>query len=448
MASFAFAGVGRADNGVPVPAHVVIVMEENHGYAQIIGSSSAPYINSLASSGALFTQSFAITHPSQPNYLAFFSGSTQGTTNDNVYPHSQFTGPNLAAKLLARGLTFGGYSETEPSVGYDGASSGTAPSTYQRKHNPWVNWQDATVPLPANKLPASVNMPFAGYFPSDFSTLPTLSFVIPNQLHDMHDGTVAQGDTWLQQNLSAYATWCQTHNSLLIVTFDEDDSSGTNQIATIFYGPMVATGQYTENITHYRVLRTIEDMFGLPHTDNTVGLTPITDVWAPCAPVFGLIPSPVVTCPSGSGAFSVSLSANAGGGTLSWQWQVQTGPGAWQSITTSAAALSCGGTVRGSAPTTASTSISITPCPGSPGAPQQFQLRCIVSNACGSATSAPTTYTVCPADFDCSGALGVVDIFAYLNAWFAADPRSEFDGVSGLQVADIFAFLNAWFAGC
>ena len=71
--------------------------------------------------------------------------------NDSVYPHSNFTAPNLGAKLLSAGFPFGGYSETMPSVGYDGASAGTAPATYQRKHNPWVNWQDSTMPLPANK---------------------------------------------------------------------------------------------------------------------------------------------------------------------------------------------------------------------------------------------------------------------------------------------------------
>ena len=65
-------------NGVPRPDHVVIVIEENHSYSEIIGSSAAPYINSLAAQGALFTQSHATTHPSQPNYLHLFSGSNQG----------------------------------------------------------------------------------------------------------------------------------------------------------------------------------------------------------------------------------------------------------------------------------------------------------------------------------------------------------------------------------
>ena len=70
-----------------VPAHIVVVIDENHSYSEIIGSSDAPYINSLATEGALFTQSFAVAHPSQPNYLALFSGSTHGITNDSC-PHT------------------------------------------------------------------------------------------------------------------------------------------------------------------------------------------------------------------------------------------------------------------------------------------------------------------------------------------------------------------------
>jgi len=274
---------------IPRPDHVLIVIEENHSLAEVVGVPATPYITGLANAGALMTNSFAITHPSQPNYVALFSGATQGVTNDSVYSHALFTAPNLGAKLIAAGFTFGGYSETMPSVGYDGASSGSAPATYQRKHNPWVNWQDATVPTPANKLPPSVNMPYAGFFPTspNYASLPSLCFVIPNQLNDMHDGSVAQGDTWLSNNIAAYATWCQTHNSLLIVTWDEDDSSASNHIATIFHGPMVITGQYTQTVNHYNVLRTLEDMFALPHDANTINATPITNIWVqPVTPCY------------------------------------------------------------------------------------------------------------------------------------------------------------------
>jgi len=253
----------RGANGVPSPAHIVVVMEENHAYNQIIGASNAPYINSLANSGALFSKSFGITHPSQPNYLAIFSGSTQGIT-DNSCPLT-FSGPDLGGELLNAGKTFVGYAESLPSVGSTACSS----DSYQRKHNPWADFTD---------VPSSDNQPFTS-FPTDFTKLPTVSFVVPDQLGDMHDGTVEQADGWLKTHLDAYVQWAKTHNSLLIVTWDEDDDSQNNQIATIFVGQMVKTGYYGKTINHYNILRTLEDAYGLSHAHNSASASPIIDCW-------------------------------------------------------------------------------------------------------------------------------------------------------------------------
>jgi hypothetical protein len=242
-----------------------MVIEENHAYSQIIGASTAPYINSLAQQGALFTQSFAITHPSQPNYLDIFSGANQGVTNDNCLT-SLKTAANLGSELIAAHDTYAGYSEGLPSVGSTVCTSGS----YARKHNPTSDFSN---------VPTSDNLPFSS-FPSDYSRLPTVSIIDPNLLNDMHDGTIQQGDTWLRNNLGNYVTWANTHNSLLIVTWDEDDSSHGNQIPTIFVGPMVQAGQYSEHIDHYTVLRTIEDMYGLGHAGMSANRNPITDVWA------------------------------------------------------------------------------------------------------------------------------------------------------------------------
>src|SRR5437762_2641528 len=93
------------------PDHVVLVIEENHGYSEIIGSSQAPYINSLAAQGALMTNSFAITHPSEPNYLDLFSGSNQGITRDGVDTPGSLSSANLGQEFLAKGLTWGAYIE-------------------------------------------------------------------------------------------------------------------------------------------------------------------------------------------------------------------------------------------------------------------------------------------------------------------------------------------------
>ena len=254
----------HAQTALPTPSHVVMVIEENHSYNEIIGSSSAPYINSLATSGALFTNSFAVTHPSEPNYLALYSGSTQGITDDSC-PHT-FGPPDLGGELIQANLSFGGYSEDLPSVGSTVCTSGS----YARKHNPWVNFTD---------VPSSDNMPFTSFPTTNYSSLPTISIVVPNLLNDMHDGTIQQGDSWLKTNIDSYVQWAKTNNSLLIVTWDEDDSSQSNQIPTIFVGPMVKTGQYTETINHYNVLRTLEDMYGLPAANNSATATAITDCW-------------------------------------------------------------------------------------------------------------------------------------------------------------------------
>ena len=201
---------------VPQHDHVVIVIMENHAYASIIGSSNAPYINSLAndSLGANFTQSYGLTHPSQPNYIMLFSGSNQGVTSNDNPASVPFNTANLGASLIAASYTFNGYSEDLPSVGFKGTSWGD----YHRKHNPWVHWQNSA----ANGIPSISNQPLRN-FPTDFNSLPTLSFVVPNQTHNMHnppDKTIAivNGDNWLHHNLNAYIKWAKTHNSLFILT--------------------------------------------------------------------------------------------------------------------------------------------------------------------------------------------------------------------------------------
>lgn len=254
---------GQAVTTVPRPDHVVIVMEENHASSEVIGSSAAPYINSLASQGALLTNSHAITHPSQPNYLALFAGSTFGLSDDSC-PHT-FMDANLAQELIQASDSFGGYLEDLPSVGYTGCKS----SKYTRSHNPWVNFTN---------VPSSVSMPFSS-FPTNFSSLPTVSIVVPSKQNDMHDGTIEQADAWLKSNINSYITWSKTNKSLLIVTWDEDDRSSANNIPTIFVGPMVKTGNYSENVNHYNVLRTLEAMYGLPYTNQSASVTTITDIW-------------------------------------------------------------------------------------------------------------------------------------------------------------------------
>jgi acid phosphatase len=249
---------------LPRPDHIVVVVMENRSYSDIISNPSAPYINALARSGALFTRSFAVSHPSEPNYLALFSGSAHHLADDSC-PHA-YGGPNLAASVIAAGGTFTGYAESLPHAGYRGCQAGH----YARKHAPWVNF---------SSVPPRENQPFSA-FPRDLAALPTLSFVAPNLDDDMHDGTIARGDQWLHRHLGRYAKWARTHNSLLVLTWDEDDRSQGNRIPTVIAGAHVTSGRYSERVTHYRLLRTLEYGLGLAPIGVSAQTTPVQDIWS------------------------------------------------------------------------------------------------------------------------------------------------------------------------
>ncbi|HEY7581575.1 MAG TPA: alkaline phosphatase family protein, partial [Acetobacteraceae bacterium] len=248
---------GTTASGVPAYSHIVVVMEENHNYDEIIGNSAqAPYLNFLAGNGASLTNYTALTHPSQPNYFALYAGSTFGTTDDN--PHSE-PDPTLATILAASGRSFVGYVESPGS---------------DFNHDPWVSFPEG----------GSVQQDFSAFSAGNFASLPTVSFVIPNVDDDMHNGTIQQGDTWLQNNISAYAQWALSNNSLLIVTWDENDDNITpiepsNQVAAIFYGANIAPGNYGAPYNHYNMLSTILAAYGLPGPNNAASAAPITGIF-------------------------------------------------------------------------------------------------------------------------------------------------------------------------
>jgi hypothetical protein len=260
---------------VPRPDHVVICILENHSYNQIVGAADAPYINSLLPQSAHLMEYYALTHPSQPNYIMMFSGQNQGETTDNLPTGTPWTTPNLGASLINTGYTFTGYSEDLPTLGSTVASSGA----YARKHCPWVNWQGSG----QNQIPSTCSMSMDN-FPTDFTHLPDVAFVIPNQNNDMHNGSdpvkIQVGDSWVQHNLKGYIDWAMTHNSLFILTFDEDNFSSVNHIPCLFMGEKVQPGSYYLNgYTHYDLLRTVEDMFTLPHAGNAATAHSIEEIW-------------------------------------------------------------------------------------------------------------------------------------------------------------------------
>jgi phosphatidylinositol-3-phosphatase len=269
--------------------HIIVVVEENKDFEQIIDNNAAPYLNKLAAEGTVLTRMFAEEHNSEGNYFWLFSGSNQNVGFDDRVPKVKFTASNLGQQLIAKGFSFKGYAESLPAIGSDVhvvPPDCIYPCIYGRKHVPWISF--ANVP-DGTTVETSSNLRFLD-FPSDYAKLPTVAFVIPDMEHDMHNHSpkksVPAGDTWLRQNIDAYYQWAKTHNSLLIVTFDEnDDKSGykgltnpavspdhdqlrrdqQNRIATIFAGAHVKPGYAdAESLTHVNLLRTIEAMYGLP----------------------------------------------------------------------------------------------------------------------------------------------------------------------------------------
>ncbi len=269
---------------LPTPDHIVILVEENHGYDQIIGSDLTPYINKLAREGANFTNAHGLVHPSQPNYIGLFSGSLQGVKDDGCIPVvSPFTTPNLGRALIDAGYSFIGYAQSMPEVGFTGCTYGKSPLNgsplYGRKHCPWVNWQNAK----ENGLDGRVvSLPMTA-FPDDFNKLPTVAMVIPDLDHDMHNHggdpkMIRLADKWLKDNLSDYINWAQSHNSLFILTYDEDNDTWANHIPTIFVGEKVKPGNYNDSISLYHILRTVEQMYSLPPSGDAKA-SAIINVW-------------------------------------------------------------------------------------------------------------------------------------------------------------------------
>lgn len=259
--------------------HLVVILEENKPATSIVGNSQAPYFNGLLSQYAHATRYSAITHPSLPNYLALTSGTTGGITSDCNPPGGSclVTTPNLADALKAKGLTWRMYAEGMPapcSAGNDGR--------YAVKHNPFLYYPSVTA---SAAYCAQHDVPFTS-FVSDLasaSTLPAFSFVSPDLCNDMHSCPIATGDAWLAQLVPQIldSPAFRTQRSLLVVTFDEGDSSD-NVVACLFAGPAAQRGAVSRTAyTHYSLLRTIENGLGLPPLSaDDAAAVPMTDLLA------------------------------------------------------------------------------------------------------------------------------------------------------------------------
>ncbi len=213
--------------------HIVVVVEENHGFSDIIGNPRAPFINMLAAEGVLFTNFYGMGRPSQVSYLALFSGATHGIRDNDQHLISATT---LADQLQSAGLNFIGYGE----------------SGAERKHKPWESFVESR----------HLARDFAA-FPKNFNQLPTVAFVTPSLSHNMHDGTIEQADRWLRKKLGPYIEWAKRNNSLFILTFDEDDGHDDYRVPTILVGAGIRPGRDDTPSNHYSLLRMIQSHYGL-----------------------------------------------------------------------------------------------------------------------------------------------------------------------------------------
>jgi acid phosphatase len=209
-------------------SHVILIVEENHSYSEIIGNSAMPYLNSLTSQYGLATQYFANAHPSMPNYLMLTTGQME--TFDDSFSGT-ISDDNSIRELVKAGKSWKAYQESIPSPGYLGGDA----LPYVRRHNPFSCLSD----VQNDSTQAANIVPFS-QFSSDLvsNTLPQFSFVSPDVNNDAHNGTLTAADSWLQSNIAPLLASSTFQNSgLLIITFDEsedtDKDHGGGHVATV-----------------------------------------------------------------------------------------------------------------------------------------------------------------------------------------------------------------------
>jgi len=253
---------GQASSGI---AHIVVIVQENKAASQIMGASEAGYFNKLAAEFSVAANYRAITHPSLPNYLALTSGTSAGITSDCKPDSCTADVRSIADEITQSGRTWKMYAEGMPApcAAHDSRR-------YAVKHNPFMYYPAVT----DDAASCSDHVVPYGRLGQDLqsaSTLPDYSFISPDMCNDTHDCSIGTGDDWLAREvpriLGSPAFTAQ--NSLLVLTWDEG-SKDDNRVATVFAGP-AARKHFTSNAaySHYSLLHTIEDVWGLsPLTDD------------------------------------------------------------------------------------------------------------------------------------------------------------------------------------
>jgi phosphatidylinositol-3-phosphatase len=266
-AALACAGAAGAPPRVPAFGHVVVVVFENKARNQVLGNRDAPAFNALARGGAVLSGYRGVTHPSLPNYLALVSGSTHGIASDCTA--CKVAGPSLADTLEASGRTWKTYAEGLPRPGWTGAFRGR----YAKKHVPFLYFR--RVLSRPDRLRRVVPL---RQLSGDLAArrLPDFALVVPDLCHDMHDCGVPAGDRWLRRLLPPLL---KLPDTAVLVVFDESSTAHPG-VPALALGPLVRPGsRFRPAMTHYGLLRTIEDGLGLPRLGRAAHTGPITGIW-------------------------------------------------------------------------------------------------------------------------------------------------------------------------
>ena len=275
--------ISGSSGKVPKFSHVIVMIFENEEITNIIGNSALPNFNKLAQQYTLLVNDHAVTHPSLPNYIALTSGDTQGITSDCTTCFTNAT--NLPDLIEQSGRSWKAYLEDMPAP-----CSVTDQGNYAEKHNPFVYYDDIrtnTARCQQHDVPLT-------QLDSDLQNkqLPAFAWITPNLCNDGHDCGAAAADKFMGPEVNKIITSPSfDQNSLLIVTFDEGTtrasccglpSKAGGKVTTLLISKLVKTGfQDDTEYSHYSILKTIEDAWGLQQLGHSADAqTPlITAAW-------------------------------------------------------------------------------------------------------------------------------------------------------------------------
>jgi phosphatidylinositol-3-phosphatase len=267
---------GPAAVEVPRFSHVYLLVMENQGLADVLGGTSDPYLHALVARYGLATDYRGVAHPSEPNYLALFSGSTQGVADDGLH---DIAAPTIADQLEIAGKTWRVFAQNVPTDCYTGATATggpDGPGTYVRKHEPAISFAG----ISSDPARCAGITDFSHFDPAaaDFE------LIVPNLCNDMHDCGMAEGDGFLASfvpRILHSAAW--QDGGVLFITFDE--GSGSEPVATLVIASGVRPGlRSAVPHDHYSLLRTIQDAWGLPCLANSCTANDLGEFFAGSSP--------------------------------------------------------------------------------------------------------------------------------------------------------------------